>query len=109
MYAQDELQAGLYELVLMIDAVPQELKSVFKSSNEEEGNLSFSISLLLQCMRAMESCESNFFVLLPFKVDLTIKSCLKFGISNASGAIAKLRSTCLRMVGVMLHSLPTRA
>ena len=100
-YAQDELQ-GLYELVLLIDAVPQALKSVFKSSNEEEGNISFSTSLLLQCMHAMESCESDFFVLLPLKVDLILKSCLKFGISNASGAIAKLRSTCLKMVRVML-------
>lgn len=101
---QGELH-GLCELVLLIDTVPQALKNVFKSSTSDEVSVSYCATVLEQCVCAIENCESDFFINVPLDVDSILKSCLKFGISNADGALSKLRSSCLKIVRLLLSRI----
>lgn len=101
---QGELQS-LCELVLLIDAVPHALKNVFKSSIPDGVCISFCATVLEQCIRAIEICESDFFINVPLDVDSILKSCLKFGVSNADGALSKLRSSCLKIVRLLLCAI----
>jgi hypothetical protein len=93
---------GDYQLVLVMDSLPQALKNAFKYSDSDHKGISFCRALLEWSLSALDNGESKLSGLSHVDIDAIVRCCLKFGISNSQGKLADLRSSCLKLVRSLL-------